>query len=112
MSSLPSFIVFFSFWAGRSSGREGAAIDDVLGAVDGSGPVGDQECDEFCGLGGMRGPADRDAAKGVHYSLQRRVPVDACPPGAAVDSSVGALGLNESGGHGVDPYAFRPDLVG
>jgi hypothetical protein len=52
----------------------------------------------FGGLGGLRGPADRDAAEEVHDLLQRRILVDACAAGDAVDQSVGALGLNESGG--------------
>src|ERR1700722_18523811 len=96
MSSLALLMAFFLL-AGRSGGGEGAAIDDVLGAVDGPGPVGDQEGDEFGGFGGLRGPTDRDAAEGVHDLLPGRAGVDARASGDAVDQSVGAFGLNESG---------------
>src|ERR1700751_3143862 len=41
-----------------------------------------------------------------------RAGVKACAPGDAVDQSVGAFGLNEPGGHGVDPHALGPGLVG
>src|SRR5712691_4432988 len=97
MSSLALLMAFFLL-AGRSGGGEGAAVDDVLGAVDGPGTVGDQEGDEFGGFGGLGGPPDRDAAEGVHDLLQRRGPVDARVPRDAVDQSVGAFGLNEPGG--------------
>src|SRR6266568_3071434 len=107
MSSLASVMAPSSL-AGWSGGGEGAAIDDVLGAVDGPGTVGDQECDEFGGFGRLRGPPDRDAAEGVHDPLQSRAGVDACAPGDAVDQSVGAFGLNEPGGHSVDAHAFGP----
>src|SRR5258707_15687009 len=94
--------------AGRSGGGEGAAVDDVLGAVDGPGTVGYQECDEFGRFGWSRRPPDRDATKGVHDPLQRRIPADTCALGDAVDQPLGALGLNESGCHRVDPHAFGP----
>src|SRR5216683_4987256 len=90
--------------AGRSGGGDGAAIDDVLGAVDGPGTVGYQECDEFSGFGGQGGPPDRDAAERVHDPLQCRVPADTCAPGDAVDQPISALGLHETGCHGVDPH--------
>src|ERR1700680_3707612 len=106
MSSLASLMVVFLL-GGWSGGGEGTAIDDVLGAVDGPGTVADQECDEFGGFGGLRGPPDGDAAEGVHDLLQRRGHVDAYALGDAGDQSVGAFGLNEPGGHGVDPHAFR-----
>src|SRR5258707_8797239 len=107
MSSLALFMAFFLL-AGRSGGGEGAAIDDVLGAVDGPGTVGDQEGDEFGGFGGVGGPPDRDAAEGVHDLLQRRGPVDTRAPRDAVDQSLGALRLNETRGHGVYPHAPWP----
>ena len=71
--------------ARQPGGRDGAAIDDVLGAVDGPGTVADQECDEFGGFGGLRGPPDGDAAEGVHDLLQRCGHVDACALGDAVE---------------------------
>src|SRR6266851_4131692 len=77
MSSLALLMAFFLL-AGRSGGGEGAAVDDVLGAVDGPGTVGDQEGDEFGGFGGLGGPPDPDAAEGVHDPLQRRGPVAEC----------------------------------
>src|SRR5258708_16764784 len=42
----------------RSDSGKGATIDDVLGAVDGAGTVGYQECDEFGGFGGQGGPPE------------------------------------------------------
>src|SRR5258708_36328716 len=103
MSSLALLMAFRPPCAiGRSGGGDGAAIDDVLGAVDSPGTVGYQECEEFGGFGGLRGPPDRDAAEGIHYSLQCRIPAYTCALGDAVDQPISALGLHETGCHSVD----------
>src|SRR5260221_7929189 len=112
MSSEALVMAFVSLCGGGSGGGDGAAIDDVLGAVDAPGTVGYQECDEFGGFGGQGGSPDRDAPQGVHDPLQCRIPADTCAPGDAGDQPLRALGLNEPGGHRVDPHSFRPDLVG
>lgn len=49
-----------------SDGGGGAAIDDVFGADDGRGAVGDQEGDQLGDLFGPVGTAQRDAAQRVH----------------------------------------------
>src|SRR5258708_35058750 len=88
----------------RSDSGKGATIDDVLGAVDGAGTVGYQECDEFGGFGGQGGPPDRDAAEGGHEPLQCRIPADTCALGDAVDQPLGGLGPDESGCPRVGPH--------
>jgi hypothetical protein len=50
-------------------GRERAAVDDVFGAGDRGGAVGDQEGDELGDLCGLGGSTERDSTEGVHDLL-------------------------------------------
>lgn len=70
---------------GLSGGGQGAAVEDVLGAGDGAGAVGDEEGDEFGGVVGLCRSAERDAAEGVHDLLKGGVPADTGAAGDAVD---------------------------
>lgn len=45
---------------------DGAAVDDVLGADDGRGPVGDEEGHQLGNFFRLVGAAEGDAAQGVH----------------------------------------------
>src|SRR5258707_15716982 len=107
MSSLALFMAFFLL-AGRSGGGEGAAINDVLGAVDGPGTVGDQEGDEFGGFGGLGGPPDSDAPERGHDFLPRPGPVDTPAPRDAGAPSVGGPRPPEPGGPGGGPARPGP----
>ena len=58
-----------SVGADRSDGWECAAVDDVFGAGDRGGAVGDEEGDEFGDLFGLGRSSERDPAEGVHDLL-------------------------------------------
>jgi hypothetical protein len=96
---------------GLSGGGQGAAVEDVLGAGDGAGAVGDEEGDEFGGVVGLCRSAERDAAEGVHDLLKGGVPADTGAAGDAVDQAVCAVGLYESGGDRVDADPSCPTLL-
>src|SRR5690242_11906746 len=58
-------------WTTDLGGRNGAAVDDVLGADDGRGAVGNKEPDQVGDLLGAGEPAERDTAQRVENSLFR-----------------------------------------
>src|SRR3954452_12363169 len=55
--------------ADLSDGWECAAVDDVFGAGDGGGAIGDEEGDEFGDLFGLGRSSERDPAERVHDLL-------------------------------------------
>ena len=57
--------------------RDGAAVDDVLGARDRRGAVRDQEGDKLGHLLGLGRAAERDPSERLHESRQRRVSANA-----------------------------------